>query len=170
MDLVQKQTFRYFWDFAHPVSGLARERSNHSTQLWTGNYYIRRYWLWNYGDYCGCRKKMDFKRYRSWAFIEDGEFLRKADKYHGVFPHWLNGETGRTIPFSPKDDGGDLVETAYLFQGLLCARQYFNQNIPKENQLRNRITGCGMILNGIGLPGEASVFCIGIGVPIMAGV
>ena len=67
-------------------------------------------------------------------------FLRKADKYHGVFPHWLHGETGRTVPFSPKDDGGDLVETAYLFQGLLCARQYFNQDNLRENQLRNRIT------------------------------
>ena len=28
LDLVQKQTFKYFWDFAHPVSGMARERSN----------------------------------------------------------------------------------------------------------------------------------------------
>src|SRR6201992_4259984 len=28
LDVVQRQTFRYFWDFAHPVSGLARERSN----------------------------------------------------------------------------------------------------------------------------------------------
>src|SRR6188768_3573705 len=31
LDLVQKQTFRYFWDFAHPVSGMARERSNVTT-------------------------------------------------------------------------------------------------------------------------------------------
>ncbi|HZK64963.1 MAG TPA: hypothetical protein VFC34_12505, partial [Puia sp.] len=30
LDLVQKQTFKYFWDYAHPVSGLARERSNKS--------------------------------------------------------------------------------------------------------------------------------------------
>src|SRR5690348_11364057 len=28
LELVQRQTFRYFWDFAHPVSGLARERSH----------------------------------------------------------------------------------------------------------------------------------------------
>src|SRR5882762_1851173 len=28
LDLVQRQTFRYFWDFAHPVSGMSRERSN----------------------------------------------------------------------------------------------------------------------------------------------
>ena len=28
LDLVQQQTFKYFWDFGHPVSGFARERSN----------------------------------------------------------------------------------------------------------------------------------------------
>ena len=68
------------------------------------------------------------------------KFLSKSDKYHGVFPHWLNGATGKTIPFSSKDDGGDLVETSYLFQGLLCAREYFKQDNPKEKELRNRIT------------------------------
>src|SRR4051812_44516838 len=30
VELVQKQTFAYFWDFAHPVSGMARERSNNA--------------------------------------------------------------------------------------------------------------------------------------------
>ena len=64
------------------------------------------------------------------------KFLAKADAYHGVFPHWLNGETGKTIPFSRKDDGADLVETSYLFQGLLCARQYFNQDNPVENEIQ----------------------------------
>ena len=27
-DVVQRQTFRFFWHYAHPVSGLARERDN----------------------------------------------------------------------------------------------------------------------------------------------
>ena len=66
-------------------------------------------------------------------------FLLKANAYHGVFPHWMDGATGKTIPFSRKDDGGDLVETSYLFQGLLCARQYFNHNSPKEQELQQRI-------------------------------
>ena len=62
-------------------------------------------------------------------------FLLKADHYHGIFPHWLNGETGKTIPFSRKDDGGDLVETSFLFQGLLTARQYFNKDTPKGKRV-----------------------------------
>jgi len=64
------------------------------------------------------------------------KFLAKADHYHGIFPHWLNGETGKTIPFSRKDDGGDVVESAYLFQGLLCVRAYFDQPSPQETELR----------------------------------
>jgi len=67
-------------------------------------------------------------------------FLNKADSYHGVFPHWMNGATGKAIKFSRKDDGADLVETSFLFQGLLCAREYFNQNNKTENEIRDRIT------------------------------
>ena len=141
LELVQKQTFRYFWDFAHPVSGLARERSNATREYGaetttTGGtgfgimamiVAVERGWITRDTAVGQLRKML--------------RFLRKADSYHGAFPHWLNGETGKTIPFSPKDDGGDLVETSYLFQGLLCAREYFNKNIPAENQLRNWITG-----------------------------
>jgi hypothetical protein len=59
--------------------------------------------------------------------------------YHGVFPHWLNGETGKVIKFSLKDDGADLVETSLLFQGLICARQYFTKDNPTESEVRNKI-------------------------------
>ena len=65
-------------------------------------------------------------------------FLDKADSYHGVFPHWLNGATGKTIPFGRKDDGADLVETSFLFQGLLCVRAYFDRDTPEELRLRQR--------------------------------
>jgi hypothetical protein len=66
-------------------------------------------------------------------------FLYKADHYHGIWPHWMNGATGKTIPFSRKDDGGDLVESAFMWQGLLCVRQYFTGDTPKETELRNKI-------------------------------
>ncbi len=66
-------------------------------------------------------------------------FLYRADSYHGILPHFLHGDTGKTIPFSRKDDGGDLVETAFLLAGLLCARQYFDRDDDPENQLRARI-------------------------------
>ncbi|NLR66440.1 DUF3131 domain-containing protein [Chitinophaga varians] len=139
LDLVQKQTFRYFWDFAHPVSGMSRERSNKS---------------FDYGDEVVTTGGTGFgvmaivvATERGWITREAAvdrmlkiiNFLRKADHYHGIFPHWLNGATGKTIPFSRKDDGGDIVETSFLFEGLLTARQYFNRDTPKEEELRNKI-------------------------------
>lgn len=139
LDVVQKQTFKYFWDFAHPVSGMARERSNVA---------------YNYGDEVATTGGTGFgvmativATERKWIGRDTAakrllkliNFLSKADSYHGVFPHWLNGATGKTIPFSRKDDGADLVETSYLFQGLLCARQYFNGSDNTETELRNRI-------------------------------
>src|SRR5690349_246324 len=51
-------------------------------------------------------------------------FLAKADRFHGAWPHFLDGRTGRVIPYFGKyDNGGDLIETAFLVQGLLTARQ-----------------------------------------------
>ncbi|MFZ4056611.1 MAG: glucoamylase family protein [Ferruginibacter sp.] len=139
LELVQKQTFAYFWDFAHPVSGLSRERSNNtfgygSEVVTTG------------GTGFGVMSTIVAAE-RNWISRDTAakfllklvNFLSKADAYHGVFPHWMNGSTGKTIPFSRKDDGADLVETSYLFQGLLCVRQYFDQKNPVEEELRNRI-------------------------------
>ena len=68
------------------------------------------------------------------------DVLIAATVYHGAFPHFLNGRTGLTFPFSRKDDGGDLVETSYLCMGLLCVRQYFQRDTPAERTLRTRIT------------------------------
>lgn len=139
LELVQKQTFKYFWDFGHPVSGMARERSNVA---------------FNYGHEVVTTGGTGFgvmamvvAAERKWVprdsiaerLLKMVKFLSKANSYHGVFPHWLNGETGQTIPFSRKDDGADLVETSFLFQGLLTVRQYFNANTKTETELRNRI-------------------------------
>jgi len=140
LDLVQKQTFRYFWDFAHPVSKMSRERSN-------------RYF--GYGDEVVTTGGTGFgimsvivAAEREWISRDTASkflltmvnfLLKKADSFHGVFPHWMDGATGKTIPFSRKDDGADLVETSYLFQGLLCARQYFNEYNKIETDLRDRI-------------------------------
>jgi len=139
LDLVQKQTFRYFWDFAHPVSGMARERSNTSfdyghevvTSGGTGFGVM--------GVIVATERKWINRDTAAKFLLKMVRFLSKADSYHGVFPHWLNGATGKTIAFSRKDDAADLVETSFLFQGLLCVRQYFNLENAVESELRRRI-------------------------------
>jgi hypothetical protein len=139
LDLVQRQTFTYFWDFAHPVSGMARERSNLSfgyghEVVTTGGT--------GFGIMAvivAAERKWIARDSAARRLLKMVDFLRKAEHYHGIFPHWMDGATGKTIPFSRKDDGGDIVETAYLFQGLLCARQYFNADHPVEKELRSKI-------------------------------
>lgn len=139
LDLVQKQTFRYFWDFGHPISGMARERSNVA---------------YDYGNEVVTTGGTGFgimaiivAADRQWITREQAatriykmvRFLEKADQFHGVFPHWLNGATGKVIRFGAKDDGGDIVETSFLMEGLICARQYFTAENPTERDLRNHI-------------------------------
>ncbi len=139
LDQIQRSSFNYFWEFAHPVSGMARERSNVAYDY--GNEVVT-----TGGTGFGVMSIIVATN-RNWISRKDAvshllkmvKFLDKANHYHGIFPHWLNGETGKTIPFSRKDDGGDIVESAYLFQGLLCAKQYFNANTKEEEELRNRI-------------------------------
>ena len=139
LDRVQRQTLRYFWEFAHPACGLARERSNVTARygleaVTTGGSGfgimaiiagVARGWI----DRAAAVDRL-------WTMVR---FLLKADSYHGIWPHFLNGDTGRTIPFSRKDDGSDLVETAFLLAGLLTARQFFDQPDPAEIRLRAAI-------------------------------
>ena len=134
LELVQRQTFRYFYDFAHPSCGLARERNTSGDVVTTG------------GTGFGVMalivgmERGYITRAQGLAHIEKVlGFLETCDRYHGVWPHWLNGATGKTVPFSSKDDGGDLVETSFLIQGLLSFRQYLNSAIPGEQTLINRI-------------------------------
>lgn len=140
LELVQKQTFRYFWDFAHPVSGLARERSNITSEYGWETCATGATGFGVMSMIVAVERKWITRDTAVKHLLKMIRFLRKAEHFHGAFPHWIHGETGRVVPFSPKDDGGDLVETAYLFQGLLTARQYFNGNDPQERSLRGQIT------------------------------
>jgi len=137
LDMVQHATFRYFWDYGHPVSGMARERNNGNANLVTTG-----------GSGFGIMAIVAAAE-RGWVsraeavdrLIKIASFLEFADRFHGAFPHWINGTNGNVIPFSQYDDGADLVETAFMMQGLLAARQYFDQDVPLENGLRSVITG-----------------------------
>ena len=134
LTIVQQQTFKYFWDFAHPASGMARERNTSGNTITGG------------GSGFGIMALIvGMER----SFISRAEgvermdqiltFLESADRFHGAWPHWMNGSTGDVIPFSPNDNGGDLVETSFLIQGLLTMRQYLDANVASEETLIGRI-------------------------------
>jgi hypothetical protein len=135
LDLVQRQTFKYFWDFAHPVSGLARERNTSGDIVTSGGS--------GFGVMAivtGIHRNFITRAEGRARIQKMVSFLKNtAQRFQGAYPHWLNGSTGAVIPFSTKDNGADLVETSYLIQGLLTARQYFNGADAEETQLRNDI-------------------------------
>jgi hypothetical protein len=136
MDLVQERTFGYFFEFAEPNSGMARERSNEAPLMVTmgGSGFglasfpaaVERGWI---------TEQQAVERLQRIL-----TFLETVPTYHGAFSHWYNGETATTIPFSALDDGGDLVETSFLMQGLLINRQYFDDDSEAHQDIRDRIT------------------------------
>src|SRR5215467_14189986 len=159
LNIIQRQTFRFFWNYAHPISGLARERDN----TVKANYY------WDYINEADNEPNFSKGTFgpeacaiggtgfgilstivavdRGWIgkdtalkrLVKIVDFLIKADCYHGIYPHFMNGATGKTIAFGRLDDGADLVETSYLFMGLLTAKEYFKGNTPLEKYFRNRV-------------------------------
>lgn len=135
LTLVQKQTFKYFWDYAHPVSGLARERYGSGETVTSGGS--------GFGIMSipvAIERGFITRRQGLERMTKIVDFLKNtAEKFHGAFPHWLNGTTGKVIPFSSKDNGADLIETSFLIHGLLTVQQYFNQNTTEEITLYNNI-------------------------------
>jgi hypothetical protein len=159
LEAVQRQTFRYFWHYGHPNSGMARERSNT----------VRADFYLDYIDEANGEPNLAKGTFgpeacavggtgfgimativaveRKWIsreaaldrLIQIVDFLQKADSFHGIYPHFINGDTGRVIPFDRVDDGADIVETSYLMMGLLSARAYFNSGAAKERYLARRI-------------------------------
>ncbi|HYO21091.1 MAG TPA: glucoamylase family protein [Flavisolibacter sp.] len=142
VQLVQQQTFKYFWDFGHPVSGLARERNTSGDLVTSGGsgFGIMAILVGIHRNFI--TKAQGLNRLQTMvAFLKN-----TAQRFHGAYPHWLSGSTGVVIPFSTKDNGADLVETSYLMQGLLCARQFFSGADAAESNLRNDINS---IYNGV---------------------
>ena len=142
LDTIQYQTFNYFWDGAEPNSGMARERihldENYSSSpkntVTTGGtgfglmailVGVERGWI---------TREQAFKRYTKIV-----NFLENADRFHGAWSHWIDGETGKVYPFGKKDNGGDLVETAFLIQGLLTVSEYFKDGNKQEQELVAKI-------------------------------
>lgn len=140
IEQVQRQTFRFFWEGAHPVSGLAPDRRTtrdvpvDDLVAIGGSGFgvmaiivaVERGWVTRAQALQRLGRMLDL--------------LLRAACYHGVFPHFMNGLTGATVPFGRKDDAADLVETSFLCMGLLCVRQYFDRDTDAEKGLRGRIT------------------------------
>ncbi|WP_374442381.1 glucoamylase family protein [Epilithonimonas sp.] len=138
MDKVQSDALKYFWDFAEPHSLLGRERY-HEDNIYPDN---DKHVVTTGGSgfglmtiLVGVDRKFIPRKEAVQRLTHIADFLDKADRFHGAWSHWINGETGKVVPFGKKDNGGDLVETAFLVQGIICVREYFKNGNEEEKQL-----------------------------------
>lgn len=137
LTMVQEACFRYYWEGAHPIAGMAIE-------ILPGDENLVAVGASGHGimallvavEHGFISREQGVER-----ILKITRFLSKADRFHGAFPHFLDGRTGKVIArFGKYDDGGDLVETAFLMQGLLAARQYFTENSAAEKEIREVVT------------------------------
>lgn len=138
MDKVQSDALKYFWDFAEPNSFLGRERY-HEDNIYPDN---DKHVITTGGSgfglmtiLVGVDRKFIPRQEAVKRLNHIADFLEKADRFHGAWSHWINGETGKVVPFGKKDNGGDLVETAFLVQGMICVREYFKNGNEEEKAL-----------------------------------
>ncbi len=138
MDKVQSDALKYFWNFAEPNSFLGRERY-HEDNIYPDN---DKHVITTGGSgfglmtiLVGVDRKFIPRQEAVKRLTHIADFLEKADRFHGAWSHWINGETGKVVPFGKKDNGGDLVETAFLVQGMICVREYFKNGNDEEKAL-----------------------------------
>ncbi|HUO14214.1 MAG TPA: glucoamylase family protein [Verrucomicrobiae bacterium] len=134
LTMLQEACFRYYWDGADPYSGMTRENI-------PGDDRIVATGASGFGIMAlvvGVDRGFISRTQGVARLTKIVNFLEHADRYHGVWSHFMNGKTGKTMPvFGMFDNGGDLVETSFLMEGLLTARQYFHgSNVPEQDLYR----------------------------------
>ena len=133
LEMTQKGVTKYFWDYAEVNSKLARERyhtdspgTDASTVTTGGSGFGLMTIL------VGIKNGYIPRAEAVSRLTTSLNFLQSANRFHGAWSHWINGNNGNVIPFGQKDNGGDLVETAFLVQGLICVREYFKTSTIAE--------------------------------------
>jgi exo beta-1,2-glucooligosaccharide sophorohydrolase (non-reducing end) len=137
LTMVQEACFRYYWEGAEEKSGMARENiPGRQNMIATGasGFGIMALVVGTERNFITRDESVD-------RFLQILAFLEKADRFHGVYGHFMDGPTGKVEPFfGSRDNGADLVETSFLLEGLLAARQYFSCDNDKEKLIREKIT------------------------------
>lgn len=134
LDVVQAATLKYFYDFAHPTTKMIRERNTSGDVVTTGGTGFGIMALIAGAERNFITREQAYENIRSIV-----NFLQSVKRFHGAYAHWYNAATGKVNSFSQKDDGGDLIETAFLMQGLLTAKEYFGTGSAEEKKLADDI-------------------------------
>src|SRR5690606_26339974 len=106
LDKVQRQTFDYFWDGALPNSGLAAERIHMDGEYPSNDKHILTTGGSGFGLMAilvGVERGYITRDQALKRDIKVVDFLAKADRYHGAWPHWLDDNTGKTKAFRSEE-------------------------------------------------------------------
>ncbi len=141
LDTVQRQTLKYFWDYAEPNSGMARERYHPDGVYPRDDEHVVTTGGSGFGLMAivvGMEREFIPRDSAVARLDKIADFLDNTTRFHGVWPHWMNGETGETQAFSAKDNGGDIVETSFMAQGLLVVREYLKNGNEAEKAVAKK--------------------------------
>ena len=137
LTMLQEACFRYYWEGAHPDAGTTLENI-------PGDDRIVATGASGFGIMAlivGVERGFITREQGAERLTKIVSFLEKAPRYHGVWSHFMDGHTGESLPvFDMFDNAGDLVETAFLMEGLLASRQYFHGASENEKALYQRIS------------------------------
>lgn len=141
LNTVQKQTFQYFWEGAEPISGLARERihidgvypENDENVITIGGsgFGLMSILIAIHNGYITKNEGLNHIK-RSLNFLDT------IPRFHGAWSHWYYADTGKPKAFSKNDDGGDLVETAFMAQALICIREFYKNGNQEEKNVAHK--------------------------------
>ena len=139
LTLTQRETFKYFWNYAQSNSGAARERYHPNNPSFDANTVATGGTGFGLMNILVAIERGFITRDEGLKRLQKiTNFLENADRFHGAWSHWINGDTGKVKPFSSLDNGGDLVETAFLTQGLICVKEYFKNGTNEEKLLAEK--------------------------------
>jgi hypothetical protein len=139
MQTVQKDVFKYFWDYAHTNSKLSRERLHENDPSFDSNTVTTGGSGFGFLNVLMGIENNIISKEAGISHLQTAlNFLENADRFHGAWPHWMDGNSGTVLPFSSMDNGADLIETALLCQGLICIREYFKNGNAEEQQLAQK--------------------------------
>jgi len=137
LTMLQEAAFHYYWEAAAPNSGMAFENlpgDDRIVAMGASGFGVMAVLV-------GVERHFITRDQGRERLEKIVSFLEKAPKYHGAWSHYMNDATGETMPlFGMLDNGGDIIETSFMIQGLLTARQYFNGTDAREQALHQRIS------------------------------
>lgn len=141
LDKVESQTLKYFWDYAEPNSGMARERFHPDGNYPQNDPHVVTTGGTGFGlmgIVAGMERGFIPRDSAVTRLNKIADFLAKTPRFHGAWPHWINGETGETQAFGKKDNGGDIVETSFLSEGLIVVREYLKNGSKEEQEIAKK--------------------------------